>query len=85
MSNLYVETDYDFSIKYNGKVYASHSFHIEISPSDFDKLEILGPWGTSFDERVKCWEFEQGIKSILKNPTEYFSNLGGNRGVEFYP
>jgi len=33
---------------------------------------------------TKCWEFDEGIKAIKANPNEYFSNTGGNRGVEWW-
>jgi hypothetical protein len=80
---LSVETDWDFSLKYNNVVYSDYEFYIIIdSVDELDKIEVLGPFGSgksSFDS------FYEWIEIIKSNPDEHFSNLGGNRGISWGP
>lgn len=80
-----VETDWDFSIRFQGVVHSKSEFTIGFnSVEELDEVEILGPFGSP-SESGKCWEFEQAVQQIKLNPNEYFSNLGGNRGVSWTP
>jgi len=81
---LRVETDDDFSVMFQGKVYFDHEFTIPInSINELDEIEILGVYGTPFNARVKCQEFQEGIERIKANPGDSFDSTGGNRGVEW--
>jgi hypothetical protein len=85
MPILCVETDHDFSIRYNGEVFFNEISLTLDSVDDLDRIEVLGPWGIPYNEDVKDWEFRQGIEEIKKNPGQHFNNTGGNRGVEWWP
>ncbi len=39
----------------------------------------------TIENNAKSLEFEEGIAEVKKNPFDYFSNTGGNRGIEWYP
>ena len=86
MSVLIFETDYDYSILFNGKEYVGHLFAIKLdSHEDLSKIVIAGPWGSLRDENTKCFEAEDALEQIKANPTELFDNRGGNRGVTWVP
>lgn len=76
---LIVETDDDFQIEFKGKVYYGH-FAIQIE--SVDELNELIVCDRTSD--TKCYEFDLGIAAIKANPNKPFSNLGGNRGVEWW-
>lgn len=83
---MHVETDDDFAIELGGRAYTSSEFDVLIRDvTELDDIKILGPWGTPYNSHVKSQEFEYAISEIKKNPEEYFSNLGGNRGVSWTP
>lgn len=78
------ETDWDFSIKFKDKVYSEDEFTIRLSSvEELDEIEVCGPFGSA--ERADIWVVNEAIKAIKANPNEHFSNLGGNRGVEWVP
>jgi hypothetical protein len=82
---LTVETDFDFSFTYRGKLMAGYRIVLQMeSVTDLDNIELRGPFGAPGvpDHR---WEFDEAMAAIRKNPDEEFSNLGGNRGVEWLP
>ncbi len=80
-----VETDWDFSLQFQGVVYSDCEFTIGFNSVDeLDQVEILGPFGSP-SKSGKCWEFEEAVRKIKLKPNEYFSNLGGNRGVSWTP
>lgn len=86
---LHVETDDDFSLFAYGSYRGGCEFQIEVVDiDDLDKFKILGPHGTPRkygNGGTKCHEYERGIEAIKANPTEYFDNTGGNRGVTWTP
>jgi len=69
---LYVETDWDFSLEYKGKVHGDRITLLLNDPKELDDIKISDG---------KTWEYETAIEEIKKNPNEFFSNIGGNRGV----
>jgi hypothetical protein len=85
MSTLYVETDWDFSLMFNGELYSDMYFEMNIEAEDLDKIVVMGPFGDPNNNNAKSLEFEEGIAEVKKNPFDYFSNTGGNRGIEWYP
>jgi hypothetical protein len=54
------------------------------SVKDLDDIVLQGPFGSP-GAPEKRWEFDAAMEAIRKNPDELFCNLGGNRGVEWYP
>lgn len=82
---LTVETDFDFSFTYRGKLMAGYRIVLQMeSVTDLDNIVLLGPFGARCLPE-KTLEFYEAMKAIRKNPDEEFSNLGGNRGVEWLP
>jgi len=85
MYRLTIETDFDFSFKYKGKLYADYRIVLSVpSVKDLDDIVLQGPLGSP-GVPEKRWEFDEAMEAIRKNPEELFCNLGGNRGVEWYP
>jgi hypothetical protein len=81
---MVVTTDDDFSLKFKGSLYCDYEFKLTLnSPEDLDEIEVLGPYGAD-KRQAKAWEFEDAVKAIKENPSEEFSNTGGNRGVEWF-
>jgi hypothetical protein len=82
---LTVETDFDFSFTYRGKLMADYRIVLQMeSVTDLDNIVLQGPFGAP-GLPEKSWEFDEAMAAIRKNPDEEFSNLGGNRGVEWSP
>lgn len=78
------ETDWDFSIKFKDKFYCDMDFEIRISSvEELDEMEVMGPYGSPSTSNI--WVFDEALKAIKANPNEYFSNMGGNRGVSWTP
>lgn len=83
---LYVETDWDFAFKIAGKVYASNEQDVIVNNiQDLKDIEYLGPWGDTWDNKVKDYELREGVEKIIKSPNEHHVMLGGNRGFEWTP
>lgn len=84
MFTLYVETDWDFSVIHKGETYSDYDFTLNLeSHKELSELTFSGPFGRPCVG--KTWEIEDGIKKILKgNGLNHFSNLGGNRGIEWH-
>jgi len=80
---LNVETDWDFSLELNGKIYSDEEFSIRITLEELDSIKIMGPHGSPLTGRVEA--IETALDAIRTNPRESFSNLGGNRGASWYP
>ena len=82
---LTVETDHDFSLRYRGELFANYEIVLKMeSVKDLDDIILQGPFGVpSLPE--KRFEFDEAMKAIRENPELEFSNLGGNRGVEWIP
>jgi hypothetical protein len=79
------ETDWDFSIKFKDKLYSQDEFTIRLSSVDeLDEIEVFGPFGDLL-HRSNIWVVDEAVRVIKANPNEHFSNLGGNRGVEWVP
>ena len=80
---LTVETDFDFSFIYKGKLMADCNIVLQMeSVKDLDDIILQGPFGApSLPE--KRWEFDEAMKAIRENPDIEFSNTGGNRGVKW--
>jgi hypothetical protein len=84
LGTLYVETDWDFSVKHNNKIYGDMEFSLQIdSVANLKDLTILGPHGSTIVGHR--YEIDRALEVILKDPTEEYSNLGGNRGVSWSP
>lgn len=78
---MYVETDWDFSVEFQGVVHSDDEFTLEFdSVEQLDELKLHGAFG-ALDCEGKTWEFLAAIEKIKANPDDSFSNLGGNRGV----
>lgn len=83
---LAVETDWDFSIELDGKVYSDMDEAIPIeSIEQLNRIVIIGPFGNPAQTNVKDYEIKKALDAIKANPSEYFSNMGGNRGATWYP
>lgn len=83
---LQVETDWDFGIVFNGETYAENEFALNVrSLDELRNISYLGSFGSPLSEDTKNDEVKYAIEQILKNPTEHFSNLGGNRGASWFP
>ena len=83
---LQVETDWDFGIVFDGETYAENEFALNVrSLDELRNISYLGSFGSPLSEDSKITEIEYAIEQILKNPTEHFSNLGGNRGASWFP
>lgn len=84
---LTIETDFDFSIKLNGKVHHDMTFSIAINdPKELDEIVVGGPFGTGGfvplnEAKGHVYELKRGLERIKANPNETFDELGGNRGV----
>lgn len=81
---MQVETDDDFVIQYNDNYYTGEFF---LTINDVDsllKMKILSPSYTPKSINTKCWEFEEAVLRIVKNPNIDFDTTGGNRGVCWY-
>jgi hypothetical protein len=76
-----VQTDDDFSVEYNGKMYYDDVWLYLDNVDELDSIVVYGPFGTEFTHDTKCSEFFTGIASIKKNPSESYNSTGGNRGV----
>lgn len=78
------ETDWDFGIKFKDKIYSDMEFAIRLSSvEELDEMEVTGPFGSPSTSNL--WVFDEALKAIKSNPNEYFSNMGGNRGVSWTP
>ena len=88
LGHLGFETDWDYSVNFKGKKYTDTEFLLPIESLE-DIYEIRdnlgGPFGRELTQHTKVTEVLNGILEILDNPTEYFSNQGGNRGIVWYP
>lgn len=90
MPTLYVETDWDFALRFKGVVYSQYDFELQLCDAEeLRSIELLGPFGSSLGKRgvdgIHAAEFLEGVAAILNNPSEPFSNTGGNRGVTWTP
>ena len=84
--HMVIETDNDFAVRIDGEVYIDRVICLVFDdPDDLNDIEVLGAWGSGRTDCTKCYEFEAGLEQIKSNPGEDFSNLGGNRGVEWTP
>jgi hypothetical protein len=84
IGTLNVETDFDFSLELNGTVYSDSEFSIDIdSMGQLESIQVMGPFGSP--SGGKTWEILTALEAIKANPSEYFSNLGGNRGAMWHP
>ena len=84
VGTLTVETDWDFSLIIAGELFCESEFSVEIySIETLNSIQISGPFGSPTGG--KSWEIEDALEQIKNNPTEFFSNLGGNRGAMWYP
>ena len=83
---LEIDTDYDFGIEFKGNTYAD-DIVLMISPDEFDDLKLLGPFCAEVTDtsNLKCAEYTNAMECIKANPDKYYSNMGGNRGVEWTP
>lgn len=84
---IYFETDWDFAVKFKGKVYSAHEFDFYInSLKEFDSIEFIGRHGSG-EPKYYCnyLDIQDAMEAIKENPAEHFSNLGGNRGVMWAP
>lgn len=80
---LTFETDYDFSILYNGELYTDYDFSIYIfCLEDFDSIEFRGPWGSG---EGKYSYVKEMLQEIRANPSEPRDFTGGNNGVIWEP
>jgi len=88
---LMVETDWDFSIMLDGKLYSDCEFEIKLdSVKQLDEILVGGPFGSPpylpiAQSNCKVWELQEGLNAIRQNPEEIFGNMGGNRGIQWYP
>jgi len=81
---LTVRTDWDFSVMFKEKLFNDFEFKIKIDfPEQLKTMQLKGPFGIDA-EPEKRWEWDQAMQHILADPTKNYSNLGGNRGVEWY-
>lgn len=79
---LFVETDWDFSLEFHGELFCNYEITLQLeSVQQLDDIKVLGPFGTLAGG--KTWEWEHAVKRIRANPSESFSELGGNRGVQW--
>lgn len=84
---IYFETDFDFAVKFKGEIYSSHEFDFYINSfEEFKSIQFLGPFGSGEPKNYSnCCHVQDAMEAIKQNPTEHFSNLGGNRGVMWAP
>ena len=79
--SMYVETDDDFSIVYNGHIYDG-DFHLYFDSVDqLDQLEVCAPYGSTHTEHTKSSEFFEALKAIKEDPKKPYNSIGGNRGI----
>ena len=80
---LTVETDWDFSLVFDGELFTDSEIELKINSIDHLKsIQLKGPFGADYKPE-KLWEWDEAMKQILANPLQNFSNTGGNRGVEW--
>ena len=84
MPSLWIETDYDYALEYNGKVYDNDSTIYLNRAEQLRDIEILGAFGSPRTENTKCWEFETAVEEIQKNPNQTYRTFG-NRGIHWNP
>lgn len=81
---LFVETDFDFSLELNGKIYSDMHISIPIeSIEELNAIKITGPFGSPSGGKTS--EIEEALEAIRANPDEIFNNMGGNRGATWVP
>lgn len=72
---LYIQTDFDFTVIYNGVSYRDYCLIFDISDvSDLDKFVFIGD---------KTSEIKECFEKIKINPSNSFDSTGGNRGVKW--
>lgn len=83
MYHLFVETDWDFSIKYKDHIYAYYAFTLSFESSEeLNNLVFMGAYGT--DGEGKSQYVKECIEKIKENPEQSYNSLGGNTGCCWY-
>jgi len=81
-----VQTDWDFSVRYKGKLYTGYDFIVPIdSVDDLDEIQICAADGGELTLRTKWMEISRAIAYIKEHPDERYDTTGSNRGVSYWP
>lgn len=81
---MQVETDDDFVVQYKDNYYTGEFFLTIQNVESLKEFKILSRSYAPKTVDTKCWELEEAILRILKNPDIDFDTTGGNRGVCWY-